>query len=216
MRPLRHTVAALALLVGAGGALAGCGSGKGSTAAHREGAAKEATPATSPASSTASTSTSSRPGLATITKTATATSTRTSSAPAFAQPESRGQALAAAVATVERQGYRPDDVSEYHPGHTLRVLTATRTDPSGGHEQRAFFFVDERFIGTDASEPSASLKVLSQGETRLTLGYGLYRSGDSLCCPSGEASVRFQLNDGRLQALDPIPPVHSTGGPARL
>lgn len=215
MRRLRHTVAVLVLL-GTGGALAGCGSDKGSTAAQRGDAAKETTAAASHVSS--STSTSSSPGLATITKTATATSTRTSSAPAFTQPESQGpgRALAAAVAAVERQGYTPDDVSEYHSGQTLRVLTATRTDPSGGHDQRAFFFVDERFIGTDASQPSASLKVLSQGETKLTLGYGLYRSGDSPCCPSSEASVRFQLNDGRLQALDPIPPVHSTDGPARL
>jgi hypothetical protein len=117
---------------------------------------------------------------------------------------------------VRSEGYTPNDTSQYHASQTLRVLTAARTGSAGG-DQRAFFFVDDRYIGTDSSTPSAALKIVSQGETTVTLGYGMYRPHDSLCCPSGgEAKVRFQLDNGRLQALDPIPPAHASSGLARL
>jgi hypothetical protein len=77
-----------------------------------------------------------------------------------------------------------------------------------GYGQQAFFFVNGRYIGTDASQPSATLRVVGQGDTEVTLAYPLYRDGDPLCCPgAGQARVRFQLNNGKLTALDPIPPL---------
>ncbi len=166
---------------------------------------------------TATRSTPSPAVSATLTSTATVTSTRTSAGPAFAQQESGEKALSAAIATVERQGYTPNDTSQYHPSQTLRVLTGTGAGSSGRYDQRAFFFVDGRYIGTDASQPSAALKIVSEGETTVTLGYGMYRPHDSPCCPSGgEQTVRFQLDNGRLQALDPLPPARSSSGLSRL
>lgn len=81
---------------------------------------------------------------------------------------------------------------------------------------QAFFFIAGSYIGTDASQPSASLKVVSQRATEVTLAYGLFRKSDPPCCASGgEAKVRFQLENGKLVALNPIPPVSSSTGLSR-
>lgn len=216
LRPVLAERLRLVLLLGLTGCLiAACGSGTKVVSASESPARSSAKPSRTTSSTTGVHA--SRNTAPTSTTTVTATSTRTSSAPAFAGQESAQHALASAVATVRRQGYTPNDTAQYQPQQTLRVLTATRTGAGAEHEQRAFFFVEERYIGTDASQPSGSLKVLAQGETSVTLGYGMYRPGDSRCCPGGgERSVRFQLDNGRLQALDPIPPARSSSGLARL
>ena len=104
-------------------------------------------------------------------------------------------------------GFTPTDTSEYHPSQTLRVLVATRTGSGDGYGQQAFFFLDGHYLGTDTKEPSAKLKVVSQGDTEVAIAYPLYRRNDPLCCPSGgQRVVHFALNNGKLQALDPIPP----------
>ena len=60
------------------------------------------------------------------------------------------------------------------------------------------------------------MRVVSQGDTEVTLAYPLYRGGDPLSCPSGgQATVRFQLNNGKLVALGQIPPVNSSSGLSR-
>jgi len=150
-----------------------------------------------------------------------ASTTRTAPAPAFARTttqsgESASGATAAAAAIVRAHGYTPNNTSDYHPTQTLRVLVGTRTGSADGYDQRAFFFLDGRYIGTDASQPSASVRVVSQSDTEVTLAYALYRSHDALCCPSGgQATVHFQLNNGQLVPLQPIPPASSASGFAR-
>ena len=138
------------------------------------------------------------------------TSTRSAPEPAFTHQETEAEGLGGAVATVRTRGFTPNNTSDYHPGQTLRVLIGTRTGSGDGYGQRAFFFVNGRYIGTDASQPSATLRVASQGDTEVTLAYPLYRNGDPLCCPGGgQALVRFQLNNGKLAPLEPIPPSSS-------
>jgi hypothetical protein len=96
------------------------------------------------------------------------------------------------------------------------VLVGTRTGSADGHGQQAFFFLGGLYLGTDTKEPSVSVNVVSQGDTEVTLAYPLYRSSDPLCCPSGgTATVRFQLDNGRLVPLDPIPPASSKTGLSR-
>lgn len=149
------------------------------------------------------------------------TTTRTATAPAFtgqgAESKSGGsEGLSGALATVKAHGFTASDTSDYNSQQTLQVLIGTRTGSSDGHGQQAFFFVDGRYIGTDASEPSATVKVVSQNDTEVTLAYPLYRAHDPLCCPGGgQADVKFQLNNGHLMALDPIPPVSSGSGLSR-
>jgi hypothetical protein len=206
-----HRLLAPAACLACGAALlAGCGSGT-----------KTVTVASTPAvvgqstSGQAGTGTSSTPARTSTGATSSsggtpATTTRTAPEPAFTEREQRAEGVSAALAIVRAHGYTAADPSEYHSNQTLRVLVGTRTGSGDGRGQQAFFFVTGRYIGTDAKDPSASVKVVSQGDTEVTLAYPLYRSSDPLCCPGGgQATVRFQLNNGRLAALDQIPPATS-------
>jgi hypothetical protein len=142
--------------------------------------------------------------------------TRTSTAPAFTKQTAGAEGLGTALATVKAHGFTVGDTSEYHSAQTLRVLVGTRTGSGDGYGQQAFFFVGGRYIGTDASQPSANIKVVGQSDTEVTLAYPLYRPHDPLCCPgAGQATVHFQLNNGHLVPLDPIPPASSQTGTSR-
>jgi hypothetical protein len=168
------------------------------------------TPATVPTATTP-------PPTSTSGGTPATTSTRTQSEPAFTQQEGASEALSAATAIVRARGYTPTNTADYHQDQTLRVLIGTRNDSAGAFDQQAFFFVNGRFIGTDSSQPSATVRVLAQSDTEVTLAYPLYRESDPVCCPSGgQARVRFQLDNGKLAPLDPIPPVSSSTGLSRM
>jgi hypothetical protein len=144
------------------------------------------------------------------------TTTRSAPEPAFTQDEAKAQGAAGAAVVVRAHGYTPNDTSQYHADQTLRVLVGTRTGSADGYGQQAFFFVDGRYLGTDTKLPSATLKVLDQGDTEVTLGYPLYSKGDPLASPSGgEAHVTFQLNNGKLVPLGKIPPADSSTGLSR-
>jgi hypothetical protein len=205
MGPMRRlpTIAVLGALV-----LAGCGSDTKTVSISSAPPGGSTTGATSaPATTTQA------PSTGTTTATAppsTGTSTtRTAPEPSFTESETSGKegALQAAVATVHSHGFTPVDTSEYHPSQTLQVMVGTRTGSGDGYGQQAFFFVDGHYLGTDTKEPSAKLKVVSQGDTEVAIAYPLYRRNDPLCCPGGgQRVVHFALNNGKLQALDPIPP----------
>jgi hypothetical protein len=146
----------------------------------------------------------------------TSGTTHSAPEPAFTQEKTPPEGAAAAAAIVRSKGFTPNDTSQYHSNQALRVLVARRTASGDGYAQQAFFFVNGRYIGTDTREPSATLRVVSQGDTEVALAYPLYRKNDPLCCPGGgQAMVRFQLNNGRLTALDPIPPAERSNGLSR-
>ena len=131
--------------------------------------------------------------------------TRSAPEPAFTQHEAQAEGLSGATAAVAARGYTPNDTSQYHSDQTLRVLVGTRTGSSDGYDQQAFFFVDGKYIGTDTKNPSASIKVVSQGDTEVTLGYATYAKGAPLSSPSGEAKVTYALNNGKLVPVNRIP-----------
>jgi LppP/LprE lipoprotein len=209
------TVSLAAVLGVAGGAfLAGCGS-----------QTKTVTVASAPPV-TQTTGTTSAPSTTTAKTTSTATtstptgtaggmsapgSTRSAPEPAFTQHETKAEGVSAAAAVVRANGFTPNGTSEYHSNQTLRVLVGTRTGSGDGYGQRAFFFVAGRYIGTDTKEPSATIKVVSQSDTAVTLAYPLYRHNDPLCCPGGgQATVRFELNNGKLTPVGTIPSASRT------
>jgi hypothetical protein len=133
--------------------------------------------------------------------------------PSFVTPGSGSGTLGAAEAVVQSRGYRALNAADYRPAQTLRVLIGARQGSADGHVQQAFFFVGDRYIGTDTSAPSAQIRVLGQGDTQVTLGYALYRPGDPLCCAGGgQATVTYQLDNGHLRPLNPIPSA-SPGAP---
>jgi len=216
----RRPYAALAL---AAVLIAGCGSGaKTVTVESSPVTTTSSTPAatpTTPSSTTASTpasTTATSPSASADGGTAAPTTTRSAPEPAFAEQEQHAEGAAGAAAVVRSLGYTPVDTSEYHPEQTLRVLVGKETGSSDGYVQRAFFFLDGRYIGTDSKQPSARISVVSQGESEVTIAYSLYRHGDSLCCPSGgDQKVTFALNDGHLRAMQAIPPASSADGLSR-
>ncbi len=219
--------AVLALGATSSALLGGCGGGTQTVSVSEAPAptAGAATTASTPARTTTTpTTTTPTPATTTAGRAGgqSASTTRTAPAPAFTETGTQsgaaaaGAQAAAAATVVTAHGYTPTDVSDYHPTQTLRVLVGTRTGSADGYDQRAFFFLDGRFLGTDSSQPSASVHVVSQSDTEVVLAYALYRAHDSLCCPSGgQAVVHFQLNDGTLVPLQPLPPVSSATGLAR-
>jgi hypothetical protein len=221
MAVMRQMIGALAALaLGASSAvLGGCGSSQTKTVSV---AGAPTLTNTAPTTTTQSTPTTTATTTATTAPTGTAGGTaapgptHTASEPEFTQQESHAEGVSEAAAVLKARGYAPAETSQYHPNQTLRVLIGTKAGSSDGYDQQAFFFVGGRYIGTDTKEPSASVKVLSQSDTEVTLGYPLYRAGDPLASPSGgQATVHFQLNNGKLTALNPIPPASSTAGTAR-
>lgn len=131
--------------------------------------------------------------------------TRTATGPASASTPAGG-GLAAAMARVNALGFTVADRADYHPGQTLRVLIGFRRGSADARVQRAFFFLGDRYLGTDTGDTSAAIRVGAQDDTSVTLIYGLYRRGDPLCCPTGgSAKVRFALDNGRLAPQQPIP-----------
>ena len=210
----RRAFARLALGLAGAGVLAGCGSQTKTVTINGPPAVAQSSTSTSTQASTPTQSTPTQTSTG-ATSTTQAT-TRTAPEPAFTQSETQAEGVSAAAALVRAKGYTPEQTSDYHPDQTLRVLIGTRTGSGDGYGQQAFFFVDGRYIGTDAKEPSAKVSVLSQSDTEVTLAYPLYRKNDPLCCASaGQATVHFQLNNGQLTPLQPIPPAHSQTAPSR-
>jgi hypothetical protein len=220
----RRAITALAVLSVAAGAalLAGCGSSQtktvtvSSSPAVTQSTSTTTAPSTN-ATSTTTTSTSAAPApTSTAGGTAAPGATHTAPEPEFAQQQAHGEGSSEAVGVLAAHGYTAAEPGQYHANQTLRVLVGTRNGSSDGYGQQAFFFVGGRYIGTDTKEPSATVKVIAQSDTEVTLGYPLYRPGDPLSDPSGgQATVRFQLNNGKLVALNPIPPASSASGTSR-
>ena len=219
-RDLLQALCVLALGLSGGVLLGGCGSQAKTVSASSSPAVAQATGTTT--QSTTATSTATQPASSTPAQTTTSGgssapgTTRTAPEPAFTQQEAHAQGVSGAATVVRAKGYTPNDTSEYHAGQTLRVLVGTRTGSGDGYGQQAFFFVGDRYIGTDAKEPSATVKVLSQSDTEVTLAYPLYRKSDPLSSPSGgQATVQFQLNNGKLTPVGHIPPASSSSGLSR-
>lgn len=192
--------------------LGGCGGGTKTVDASTplpEGTTSTSAPAThtATATTTATTPTSTSTTPSESGGTPGPSTTRTAPAPAFthqggssASGES-AEGLSAAEAVVQAKGFTVNAASDYHPDQTLRVLVGTRTGSAVGNGQQAFFFVDGRYIGTDAKQPSAQINVVSQSDTEVALAYAL--------ASGGQATVRFQLNNGKLVPLGPIPSASS-------
>ncbi len=223
----RRPLGALATIaLGALGALgvaplAGCGSAtKTVSVAESPPAAQTGSTSTTPTttasnSKTPTTGTNTTPS-STTGGTGAPSTTRTAPEPAFAQPTTHAESANQAASLLRARGYTPNETSQYHPNQTLRVLVGTRTGSGDGYGQQAFFFLGGRYIGTDTKEPSATIKIVSQSDTEVTLAYPLYRSNDPLSTPSGgQAIVHFQLNNGKLTPLGTIPPANSNSGLAR-
>ncbi len=163
--------------------------------------------ATTTATNTTSAATASGASQSSATTTTSASGTaRTQSAPGFVQTTTSGATGPAAV--VVAHGYAPASPSTYNPQNTLQVIIATN---QLGLE-KAFFFVNGRYIGTDTSAASNSISLVGQSDTEVTLGYALMHPDGS---SAGTARVSYALNNGMLSPLDPIPSANPTAPVSR-
>jgi hypothetical protein len=202
----------LALCAVAVTALTACGSSTKTVTAAETPPVSQTTATTTQPSTTTNTQTTPTG----TTSTQTTPTTRSAPEPAFTKQESSVEGLSGATATLRTHGYTPNDSAEYHPEQTLRVLVGTQAGSNDGYGQQAFFFVGGHYLGTDTKLPSATVKVVSQADTEVTLAYPLYRKGDALSSPSGgQTHVTFVLNNGKLVAMGKIPPAEAPTGLSR-
>jgi hypothetical protein len=175
--------------------LAGCGSSQSSSGSAD--ANTQATTSEQPAvqTETATTNTATQPAPET---TGTTTSGGSSGGePAYVEPDKDPEGLAGAEAALRAHGYTPVETATYKPQQTLRVMLGSS---AGG--EHAFFFIGNRFIGTDSKTASTHLLVAAQHEGSVTLRYSLYKQGK----PAGTATVTFLLEDGMLVPQQTVPP----------
>jgi len=186
-------LASLALLAGCGES--GQSASGSSTAPAAEGTHEHqtsSTPADTQPQQTPTTST----GTGTTAPSSGGESSSSGGAPAFVEPEKSSGGLAGAQATLRAHGFTAVETSTYKPQQTLRVLVG-----SGSGGENAFFFIGDRYIGTDSKTPSTHVAVVAQHEGAVTLRYTLFNAGQ----PAGSATVTFQLENGSLQAQQQIP-----------
>jgi hypothetical protein len=120
------------------------------------------------------------------------------------------RARAAAVATLSGLGYRPVSLKTYAPDHTLRVLIGM-----GDGGERAFFFKGATYLGNDAADDSAAVKVVRAGNRSVALSYRLFAEGDRPCCPKGaKVRVLFRWDGKKLAPQTAIPPSTQRRAPA--
>lgn len=126
------------------------------------------------------------------------------------RPAARGCAgtisLAAASRVVRSHGYVRTGPSGWRPCSKYNAIIGVAAGSADGYNQRAFFFYGTRYLGTDASAPSAAIRYAGRTATTISIRYALYRPSDPLCCPRGGSKlVRFHWNGSRVVPLDAIP-----------
>jgi hypothetical protein len=109
----------------------------------------------------------------------------------------------AAAEIVSSRGFEVVRLKDYDPRKTLRVLIGRSSSGS----RLAFFFVNGDYIGNDAQDPSARVRVTKVADLQVTLAYRIYAPGDDQDAPTGgPVSVRFRWDGTRLTPQDPLPP----------
>jgi hypothetical protein len=85
--------------------------------------------------------------------------------------------------------------------HWIVVGTGDASDSPG----QVLFFDRKSPIGTPTPDPRSYITVTAMGSDTAAVQYQWRQGQDPACCPTGIATVRFKVEDGKLKALDPIP-----------
>lgn len=124
--------------------------------------------------------------------------------------------LQTAEQTLDRHGYATLTERDFRPDQRLKVLIGVRRGVSDAGAQLAFFFVGDRFIGTDSTATSGRIAVTAQQDDAITLTYSLYRTGDTIDGPTGgSADVTFRWNGSALEPQSTIPTADPLVSPSR-
>jgi hypothetical protein len=85
-----------------------------------------------------------------------------------------------------------------------------------GYSNRAFFFANGNYVGTDTSTDSAGITALWATGDTVALSYQLYNPADPMCCPTAStATVRYHRTGGGVSPLDTIPSADWAAIPSR-
>ena len=98
--------------------------------------------------------------------------------------------------------------NEIMSGHTadcsLHWVVVTSGDASDSPGQ-VLFFDRKSPIGTPTPDPRPYITIDADGNDTAAVQYQWRQGQEPACCPTGIATVRFKIEDGKLKALDPIP-----------
>jgi len=98
--------------------------------------------------------------------------------------------------------------SEIVSGHTadcsLHWVVVTSGDASDSPGQ-VLFFDRKSPIGPPTPDPRPYITINAIGNNTAAVQYQWRQGQEPACCPTGVATVRFKIEDGKLKALDPIP-----------
>jgi hypothetical protein len=88
----------------------------------------------------------------------------------------------------------------------LHWVQAALAGTASDRPQQVLFFDRNTPLGSATPEPRPYLSVTSAGDETAAVQYQWRQGQDAACCPTGIATVRFRIgDDGKLEALDPIP-----------
>jgi hypothetical protein len=89
-------------------------------------------------------------------------------------------------------------------GHMLYAWNVILNGDGDGTSQQIYFFIDNRYIGTDTSSTHLPSSVRPGGTGSIVATYEHYLKNDPMCCPSGQPYiVTFHWNGSRLVPNDP-------------
>ena len=84
----------------------------------------------------------------------------------------------------------------------LSLDKATASSP-----QQVLFFDRNTPLGPATPQPRPYINVTNTGDDTVTVQYQWLVGDEPSCCPTGIGTVRFRIgDDGKLQAVDPLPP----------
>ncbi len=138
----------------------------------------------SPGSGTAATQ-----GTTTVPASSTTASTVASTTTATSAPSSTAASFDFndATQTVNQLGFNVITVAgsqEQSPG-ALNALIGQCVGSATGYCENAFFFVGDKYIGTDISGRDIAVQLSWQTDDMVALSYPLYAPSDPHCCPTG-------------------------------
>jgi len=85
--------------------------------------------------------------------------------------------------------------------HWVVVSSGDASDSPG----QVLYFDRKAPIGAATPDPRPYITVTAVGNDTAAVQYQWRQGQDPACCPTGIATVRFKIEDGKLKALDPIP-----------
>lgn len=133
------------------------------------------------------------------------------SPPSAPPPKSCAAADGPSAATVEQAiaGLGDGGWAETARGYTgdcrLHWVQVAVTGAASDRPQQVLFFDHDTPLGSATPQPRPYISVTSAGDDSASVQYQWRQGQDAACCPTGIGTVRFQIVDGKLEALDPIP-----------